>query len=216
MAPVWQCSRLSGRPNLYSGFPLSPSLYVAQDECWTYGCSPSGNSHGTLIICVRKEPLSRIVWMNVCIRGVFALSFGLLFLFFPFSPLCHLHWSDTVWPEWAKLWAKWNCLGRQAALPFWKLKSIACIPSHCPTHLNNCVISWHKNIQYLNSKIAFPPTVLNKYTIFKFYYIGLYRMIQKEYHPVYTVGKITIVLNSSCILLVNTEVLLTWHWPRFW
>jgi len=92
---------------------LLPCVSMAQEDCWTYGCSTSGNSHGALIICERKEQWSKVVWMNVCIWGVFALSFTLLFLF---SLLCHLPWSDTVWPEWAKMQDKWNCPGRPVCL----------------------------------------------------------------------------------------------------
>lgn len=102
MAPIWQYVCLSGRLNLYSGL-LLPLSSIAQEKCWTHGCRPSGNSHGSLIICERKEPWSRIV----CIWVVLVL----LFLFFlSLQPSLLRTWSDTV--TWMGMWPEWNCRGR--------------------------------------------------------------------------------------------------------
>lgn len=109
-SPVWEAKFIFRLP------PLPPCVSAAQEECWTYGCSPSGNSHGTLIICEWKELWSRMVWMNVCIWGVFALSFA-PFFHFSLSFHCHFPSSDTVWPEWAKMRAKWNCQGKWLPCP---------------------------------------------------------------------------------------------------
>lgn len=118
------CSpELGGAKFIFRLPSLPPCVSVAQEECWTYGCSPSGNSHGTLIICEWKELWSSKVWMNVCIWGVLALSFA-PFFHFSLSFHCHFPWSDIVWPEWAKMRAAWNCPGKW--LP-WKMIFITCI-----------------------------------------------------------------------------------------